>query len=106
MTKVRELHGLAALGKMFASARSQGRAAFLPYFPIGYPTYQESLGAVEAMADEGVDGFEIASPSVIPSRTVPRFKRRRRSRWRTVRRCDSASRQFGLYGQRAFHSRC
>ena len=62
MTKVRKLHGLAALEKMFASARSQGRAAFLPYFPIGYPTYQESLDAVEAMADEGVDGFEIGIP--------------------------------------------
>ena len=62
MAKVRKLHGLAALEKMFASARSQGRAAFLPYFPIGYPTYQDSLDAVEAMADEGVDGFEIGIP--------------------------------------------
>ncbi len=62
MTNLREIHGLAALDKMFASARAQGRAAFLPYFPIGYPTYQESLAAVEAIADEGADGFEIGIP--------------------------------------------
>ena len=34
----------------------------MPYFPIGYPTYDESLQAVEAMASAGVDGFEIGIP--------------------------------------------
>jgi tryptophan synthase alpha chain len=47
---------------MFARAKGENRAAFLPYFPIGYPTYSESLDAIEAMADEGVDGFEIGIP--------------------------------------------
>jgi len=62
MTKAREIHGLAALDQMFAAARAQGRAAFLPYFPIGYPTHQASLDAVAAMAEEGADGFEIGIP--------------------------------------------
>ena len=62
MTQVRECYGLAALEAMFANAKEQGRAAFLPYFPIGYPTYDESLQAVEAMASAGVDGFEIGIP--------------------------------------------
>ena len=35
---------------MFAQAKAQNRAAFLPYFPIGYPTYAESLDAIAAMA--------------------------------------------------------
>jgi tryptophan synthase alpha chain len=47
---------------MFDTAKSQNRAAFLPYFPIGYPTYDESIAAIQAMADVGVDGFEIGIP--------------------------------------------
>lgn len=62
MTITREKQGLDALGDMFANAKSEGRAAFLPYFPIGYPTYDESIQAIEKMADAGVDGFEIGVP--------------------------------------------
>ncbi len=51
--------GLEALAAMFAQAKTENRAAFLPYFPIGYPTYAESIDAIAAMAAEGVDGFEI-----------------------------------------------
>lgn len=62
MTMTRELRGLAALEKMFASARTQARSAFLPYYPIGYPSYQASLEAVAEMAAQDVDGFEIGMP--------------------------------------------
>jgi tryptophan synthase alpha chain len=34
----------------------------LPYFPIGFPNYEDSLAAIEAMASVGVDGFEIGVP--------------------------------------------
>src|SRR5262245_2573281 len=51
--------GLAALEEMFAAAKAQDRAAFLPYFPIGYPDYATSLDAIVAMSEAGVDGFEI-----------------------------------------------
>lgn len=54
--------GTAAIEAMFAVAKAEGRAAFLPYYPIGYPTVDESLAAIEAMAAEGVDGFEIGVP--------------------------------------------
>lgn len=54
--------GLAALGAMFKRAEESGRAAFLPYFPIGYPTYDDSLDAIVAMAEAGGDGFEIGIP--------------------------------------------
>jgi tryptophan synthase alpha chain len=51
--------GVEAIAALFAGAKAQNRAAFLPYFPIGYPNYADSLDAIEAMAAEGVDGFEI-----------------------------------------------
>lgn len=54
--------GLEAIEAMFAHAKSENRAAFLPYFPIGYPDYETSLDAIAAMAEEGVDGFEIGMP--------------------------------------------
>ena len=47
---------------MFARAKSEKRAAFLPYFCIGYPDYAESLRAIESVAAAGVDGFEIGIP--------------------------------------------
>ncbi|MDE2776464.1 MAG: tryptophan synthase subunit alpha [Chloroflexota bacterium] len=62
MTQTRKLHGTAALDAMFARAKSQNRAAFLPYFCIGYPTHDESLRAIESVARIGVDGFEIGMP--------------------------------------------
>jgi tryptophan synthase alpha chain len=55
-------HGLEAIETMFMQAQAQNRAAFLPYFPVGYPTYDESLDAIQAMAAVGVDGFEIGIP--------------------------------------------
>ena len=55
-------HGTIALEAMFARAKSESRAAFMPYFPVGYPTYADSLRTIEAMADAGVDGFEIGIP--------------------------------------------
>lgn len=62
MTEKTTLRGLAALEAIFEAANSEGRAAFLPYFPIGYPNYDDSLAAIEAMASVGVDGFEIGVP--------------------------------------------
>jgi tryptophan synthase alpha chain len=62
MNSITALNGIEAIAAMFTRAKAQNRAAFLPYFPIGYPDYQTSLDAITAMADEGVDGFEIGIP--------------------------------------------
>lgn len=62
MTDTNRLYGLKAIEAMFEMTRDNNRAAFLPYFPVGYPTYAESLDAIQAMADVGVDGFEIGIP--------------------------------------------
>jgi tryptophan synthase alpha chain len=53
---------LAEVAAIFTRAKAQNRAAFLPYFPIGYPDYESSLKAIQAMAEVGVDGFEIGVP--------------------------------------------
>ncbi len=55
-------NGLDAIDRLFMQAKAGRRAAFLPYFPIGYPTYAESLDAIAGMAAAGVDGFEIGIP--------------------------------------------
>lgn len=55
-------HGLKQIEIMFDRATADHRAAFLPYFPIGYPNYEASLDAIVAMAEAGVDGFEIGIP--------------------------------------------
>jgi len=57
-----EEHGLVALDAMFKRAEAENRAAFLPYFPVGFPTYEASLDAIRVMAGAGVDGFEIGVP--------------------------------------------
>ncbi len=62
MTTKTRIQGLDALEDMFKQANDEGRSAFLPYFPIGYPNYKESLFAIESMAEVGVDGFEIGVP--------------------------------------------
>lgn len=54
--------GVQAIDAMFAHAKEQNRAAFLPYFPIGYPDYETSLVAIQGMAECDVDGFEIGMP--------------------------------------------
>jgi tryptophan synthase alpha chain len=58
----RAVAGNVALETMFAQARAQGRSAFMPYFPVGWPTVETSLQAVEEMAAAGADGFEIGMP--------------------------------------------
>lgn len=55
-------HGLLAIEAMFNTAKAQNRAAFLPFFTIGYPTYDESIEILVEMSKLGVDGFEIGIP--------------------------------------------
>lgn len=62
MITIRQSKGLDALAQTFEQTRQQGRAAFFPYFPIGYPDYDASLEAIITMSEAGVDGFEIGVP--------------------------------------------
>lgn len=58
----REQYGEAAIAAMFARTEAEERAAFLPFFPIGYPDYDTSLDVIVAMSEAGVDGFELGVP--------------------------------------------
>jgi tryptophan synthase alpha chain len=84
-------NGTARLAAMFA--HTQGRAAFLPYFPIGYPTYTASLDIIAALAATGVDGFEIGVPFSDPLADGPTIQAATQVALQngiTVRRCLQA----------------
>ncbi len=103
MTLTREPHGTAALEAMFARAQSENRAAFLPYFPIGYPTYDASLQTIEAMAEAGVDGFEVGIPFSDPIADGPTIQAASQialENGTTVRQCLDAVRRLRGRGVR------
>jgi tryptophan synthase alpha chain len=95
--------GLESIAAMFAAARLQHRAAFLPYFPVGYPTYAESLDIIEAVANTGVDGFEIGMPFSDPLADGPTIQAATQvalENGTTVRRCLDAVRELRGRGVR------
>jgi len=92
---------LEALAAIFAQAKVESRAAFLPYFPIGYPTYAQSLDAITAMAGEGVDGFEIGIPFSDPLADGPVIQAATQialENGMTVRKCLQAVRELRARG--------
>lgn len=94
-------HGLPAIAAMFAAARAKQRAAFLPYFPIGYPSYAESLDAITTLAELGADGFEIGVPFSDPLADGPVIQAATQTalaNGTTVRRCLDAVRELRLRG--------
>ena len=87
--------GTAALDAMFARSNAENRPAFLPYFCIGYPDYQESLRAIESVAALGVDGFEIGMPFSDPIADGPTIQATTQialEKGTTVRKCLDAVR--------------
>ena len=101
MINTHNLHGVAALEAMFARARSQRRAAFLPYFPIGYPNFDASLATIRALAQAGVDGFEIGIPFSDPIADGPTIQAATQialENGTTVRKCLDAVRALREHG--------
>ncbi|MCS6834535.1 MAG: tryptophan synthase subunit alpha [Anaerolineae bacterium] len=93
--------GLAALEAMFERSKAEGRAAFLPYFPIGYPDYETSLAVIQAMAEVGVDGFEIGVPFSDPLADGPMIQmatQKALENGTTVRKCLQAVRELRRCG--------
>jgi tryptophan synthase alpha chain len=62
MSYIKTLNGLDAVESMFTRAQAQNRAAFLPFFTIGFPDYDTSLDVLTEMSKLDVDGFEIGIP--------------------------------------------
>ncbi len=97
MSEITAQTGVESIAAMFAAARAQQRAAFLPYYPVGYPTYAQSLDSIEAMAAAGVDGFEIGIPFSDPLADGPTIQAATQVALEngiTVRRCLDAVRDL------------
>ena len=48
--------------RAFATAKKEGRGAFVAYYTIGYPTLEKSEAAVETLIAEGADIVELGVP--------------------------------------------
>jgi tryptophan synthase alpha chain len=58
--------GVDRINAVFKQAKSEKRAAFMPYHAMGYPTRERTLDVVAALADSGADLFEIGIPHSDP----------------------------------------
>jgi len=56
------MNGLEHINSAFLTAQSQGRAALMPYFTLGFPTQQASLAVIQALASSGADLIELGVP--------------------------------------------
>ena len=54
--------GIERIGAAFARARSEGRAALMPYVTLGYPDPAASLEVLAAVAGAGADLIELGVP--------------------------------------------
>ncbi len=55
-------HGVTAIAETFAQAKTEGRAAFMPYWMLGYPDLPTSIETIRALIDAGADAVEIGVP--------------------------------------------
>lgn len=56
------MDGITHIKNTYSDLRSQGRAALMPYFTLGYPDRQTSLEIVTAIARSGADLIELGMP--------------------------------------------
>ena len=62
---------MSRLDELFATCRSEGRAALIGYLPVGFPSYAESVAAMVAMVQGGVDLVEVGVPYTDPGMDGP-----------------------------------
>lgn len=58
--------GLERISAVFANAKAEKRAAFMPYHAMGYPNRSTTLNVIKTLADVGADLFEIGIPHSDP----------------------------------------
>jgi tryptophan synthase alpha chain len=59
------------LDELFALCRKENRAALIGYLPVGFPSYRESVDAMLAMVEGGVDAVEVGVPYTDPGMDGP-----------------------------------
>jgi tryptophan synthase alpha chain len=62
MAETRTATGIARLEAVFEAARSEGRAALMPYMMAGFPGGESALEIARAYADAGADVVEVGVP--------------------------------------------
>jgi len=60
------MSGVERIERLFGELKRSGSAAFMPYHAMGYPTRQQSLDVIAALAEAGADLFEIGIPHSDP----------------------------------------
>ena len=60
------MNGVDRIDQIFQDLKKSGGAAFMPYHAMGYPTRQESLEVVAALANAGADLIEFGIPHSDP----------------------------------------
>jgi tryptophan synthase alpha chain len=63
------------LDRVFAAARQEGRAAFIPYVTAGHPSPAETPAILRMLADEGADVIELGVPFSDPLADGPTIQR-------------------------------
>ena len=60
------MSGVERIEQVFRDVKQSGSAAFMPYHAMGYPTRQQSLEVIVALAEAGADLVEIGIPHSDP----------------------------------------
>ncbi len=63
------------IDQRFKELRQSGRAALMPYLPLGYPTIEVSRDLIRAVADSGADVIELGIPFSDPLADGPVIQR-------------------------------
>jgi tryptophan synthase alpha chain len=93
MASLIQPRGLAAVEAAFSRARESDRAAFIPYFLVGYPDYSTSVDVITALAEIGADVIEVGVPFSDPLADGPTLQAATQVALRqgaTARRCIEA----------------
>ncbi len=59
------------LDDLFSLCRKENRAALIGYLPVGFPSYDDSVAAMVAMVEGGVDAVEVGVPYTDPGMDGP-----------------------------------
>ncbi len=67
--------GITKIAAAFATARSQDRAALMPYYTLGYPDAATTVAVLQAIAAAGADLIELGIPFSDPLADGPTIQR-------------------------------
>jgi tryptophan synthase alpha chain len=69
------MSGLKHISDAFRTSRSEGRAALMPYYTLGFPNAEDSLAVIASIARSGADLIELGIPFSDPLADGPTIQR-------------------------------